>query len=103
MVVDQLLLRLRDRTLNRIELLRQVKAGTAIRKHRYDFVKMPFGQPQAFDDAGVRFVDGCSRLHLATLFVGTDDDKTGRPSQAERDANLRVEDGCLRVVGSRRY
>ena len=62
-VPDQFLLCLRDRALNRIQLLRQIKARPTVRKHRYDPVKMPFGTPQALDDAGVRFVDRCCRFH----------------------------------------
>jgi hypothetical protein len=41
--LSQSFLRLRDRPLNGIKLLREIYAGSIIVKHPYHFVKMPSG------------------------------------------------------------
>jgi len=56
-IMDQRLLRLSDRLLHGVELLREIEAGTAVGEHLDHLVKMAFGAFQAFDDfrmAGVR-------------------------------------------------
>jgi hypothetical protein len=58
MILDKLLLRLRDCPLNGIELLREINAGSIIRKHPYHPVQMPLRSLEALDDARMRFVDG---------------------------------------------
>ena len=56
-IVDEGFLRLSDRLLHGVELLREIEAGPAVGEHLDHLVKMAFGAFQAFDDfrmAGVR-------------------------------------------------
>lgn len=56
-IVNQRLLRLIDRFLDGMELLRQVKTGTAVREHLDHLVKVTFGTLEALDDSGMRSVN----------------------------------------------
>ena len=56
-IVDQRLLRLADRLLDGMKLLRQVETGAAVREHLDHLVKVTFGALQALDDSGMSFVN----------------------------------------------
>jgi hypothetical protein len=66
MILDKLLLCLRDCPLHGIELLREINARPIIGKHTYHPVEMSLGSLQALDDARMHFVDG--RFHGDTRY-----------------------------------
>jgi len=55
MIVDQGFFGVANRLLNRMQLLRQFQAGTAIGEHFDDVLKVAFGTQQAPGDLGVGF------------------------------------------------
>eukprot|EP01042_Synura_sphagnicola_P018570 gene18571-biopygen18369 len=60
MVLDQGLLGLPDRALDRLQLLGDLEAGTPGLDHLDDLAQMPIRALQPFDDGGMGFVDmGC--------------------------------------------
>jgi hypothetical protein len=56
-IVDQSPLCLRNRLLNGIKLLGEVKAGSAFTEHRYDSPDVPFGPFKPFYDIWMAFMD----------------------------------------------
>lgn len=67
MILNQGLLRLRDRLFDRVELLGDVQAVAAALQHLDHAAQMPVGPLQALDDLGMRFVPTFARVPVLPL------------------------------------